>query len=181
MTKQSTTPQSLSQRRQAKGLFWGVALIFLGAWFLSRRMGIDLPGLDQLWPIFPTLSGLTFLVAWLYRSDADPGLVWPGLTAFLVGLFFFFFTFEVFQWDDMERLWPVFPAIAGLSFVATWAAGGFKQPGLLVPGTAALAVGVLGLFFTLGGWTVETVQLVASIVVIVVGAGIVLRALRTGS
>ncbi len=170
------------QRRQAGRLFWGAALIVLGAWFLMGRLGIDLPDLDQLWPIFPTLGGIMFLLGWAASGDSDPGLVWPGVTATLVGLFFFLFTFGLFgiEWDDMSRLWPIFPLIGGLAFVATWFAGKFKEGGLLVPGTAGMAVGILGLFFTLGGWTAETVQRVGAVILILVGLGIVIRSLRSG-
>jgi len=152
--------------------------MLLGFWFLLDRMGIDLPQLDQLWPVFPTLGGLGFLYAFFSREDADPGTVWPGTAFTLVGVFFFFFTFEVVHWEDMDRLWPVFPLIGGLAFVATWAAGKCREGGLLVPGGMAISVGVIGLLFTLGGWTWDRVELAGSLLLVVLGVLLIARSLK---
>lgn len=170
--------QERSQRSQIRGLAWGSILMFLGLWFLLERLGIHLPDLDQLWPIFPTLGGGAFLLGYFTRENADPGLVWPGTAFTLCGVFFFFFTFEVVDWSDMDRLWPVFPLIGGLAFVATWAAGRCREPGLLVPGGMAIAVGVIGLLFTVGRWTLDQVELAGAVLLVLLGVRIIYRSLR---
>ena len=166
--------------RQAGGVFWGGVMVLVGGWFLLSQMGIDLPGLDQLWPIFPMLSGFGSLAAFFSRRRRDPGLVFPGVIGMLIGLFFFTFTFEFFSWSEMAVLWPVFPLICGLAFLSTWLAGACREKELLVPGGLSTAVGVIGLFLTLGEMTAQHVRLVGSISIVVVGGVMVYRALRSG-
>lgn len=168
----------LAKRRQARGLFWGAALMLVGAWFLLERLGFNMPRMDELWPVFPLLFGLAFLTFFFTRTDPDPGIVWPGTSGLLVGIFFLLFTFEVFDWEDMSELWPVFPLIAGTSFFATWMAGRFKEQGLLLPGSMAVATGVIGLFFTLGDMSFERVKVLGAVVLVAVGLTIVVKSLR---
>ena len=63
-------------------------------------LDINMPHMDELWPVFPLLFGLAFLTFFFTRTDPDPGIVWPGTTGLLVGIFFLLFTFEVFDWED---------------------------------------------------------------------------------
>ncbi len=121
----------------------------LGFWFLADRLFGGLPGLDQLWPIFPTLAGVGMLLGFLLGGMKDPGRVFSGTVAFGVGLFFFLFTLGPLEWEQMGVLWPVFPLIVSIAFLWTWVAGLGRKPGLLVPAFINGTVGVLGLFFTL--------------------------------
>lgn len=168
----------MKRSRQARGIFWGSAMVLVGGWFLLSRMGIDLPGLDQLWPIFPMLSGFGSLAAFFSRGRRDPGLVFPGVIGVLIGLFFIAFTFNFWSWSDMAVLWPVFPLICGLAFLSTWLAGACREKGLLVPGGLSTAVGGIGLFLTLGEMTAQHVRLVGSISILTVGGVMVYQALR---
>ena len=165
-------------RRHANALMGGTVLILLGGWFLFDGMGYDLPSIGQLWPVFPLLSGAFSLMAYLTRDKKDPSLVFSGVFGVCLGVFFFCFTLDVFDWNDMGDLWPVFPLIAGCAFLSSWLAGGFKEKGLLVPGFGALAVGSVGLLFTLGQMSFEGVRLAGSPAIVVVGAAIVWRSLR---
>ena len=155
-------------------------MVLIGGWFLLNQMGVDLPGLDQLWPIFPMLSGFGSLVAFFSRQRRDPGLVFPGVTGMLMGLFFFTFTFNIRSWSDMAVLWPVFPLICGLAFLSTWLAGACREKELLVPGALSTAVGVIALFLTHGEMTAQHLRLVGSIAILAVGGVMVYRALRPG-
>ena len=166
-------------------LFLGASLLFLGAWFALRQVGAPLPGIDAMWPIFPTLVGAAFLLGFVLRPSAY-GLVLPGAITVLVGLFFFAFTLGPLHWGQMEQLWPVFPLIVGLSFVAMWVASLLRYWGLLVPGFLGISTGVLGLSLTatpLGeivgmvGWPVVFLATGASLVLVVM-LTFVLRTLR---
>ena len=130
----------------------GLILVALGGWSLLRAAGIPLPGMDMLWPIFPTLVGAAFFVGWLFTPDkrSSFGMAIPGTICLLVGLFFFGFTMGFFEWSDMAYLWPVFPLIVGISFVVAWAFSFFREWGLLIPGGITGTVGLVGLAFTLG-------------------------------
>jgi hypothetical protein len=50
----------------------------------------------------------------------------------------------------MRLLWPVFPLIVGIAFVVLWAAGRFRDWGVLIPAGILLLVGFGGLAITLG-------------------------------
>ena len=96
--------------------------------------------------------------------------MWPGTFGVLIGAFFFLFSFEIFHWDQMSELWPAFPLIVGLSFVATWFAGSCRKLQLLVPAAINLSVGVVGLGFTFGLIDRHTLNLLWPLGLVVLGA-----------
>lgn len=126
----------------------GGFLIALGGWFALGELGAGLPGIEQMWPVFPLFGSACFLVGFLL-GPKNYGLVLPGTAAGLVALFFFPFSLGVWSWDRMDVLWPVFPLIGGLSFVAMWIAAGLRYSGLLVPAFLGIGTGVVGLGMTL--------------------------------
>lgn len=159
----------------------GLVLIFLGLWFGMDRLGVALPGLGELWPAFPFLAGVAFLVAFGVGGFEDPGLVFPGTAAVLVGLFFGLFSVGPLAWDEMARLWPCFPLIAGIAFLVTWVAGRGRQSGLLIPAALGLVVGVVGLFLTyelFTEWLVPVVDYGWPVALIAFGVFLVWRSLR---
>lgn len=56
------------------------------------------------------------------------------------------------QWIGWEKLWPIFPILAGLAFLTGYVASGFKDAGLAFVGTAAILVGLFFFGFSLGYW-----------------------------
>ena len=159
---------SKTLKRNSGNFATGLILILIGGWFLLRQLGLNLPGIGNLWPIFPTLGGLAIIGLFL-RNQEDEGVLVPGVAGFLIGIFFFFFTLGIFEWAEMGQLWPVFPLIGGLAFLATWLGGGRHEPGLLVPAFGGLAVGVIGLVFTLGGFGVSLIVNYWPVILILVG------------
>ena len=142
--------------RKTNSLLLAVVLILLGLWFLAQNMGIALPGLEQLWPIFVVLGGLSALTAYFSGRDTDPGQLFVGIAALGMGLFFFLFTLHVrlpvlgrVAWSDMSWMWPTFLLIAGVAFGGQFVLSGFKNPGVLVPGVLSLGVGLVSFAFTL--------------------------------
>ncbi len=162
------------------GVLWGGVLVALGTYLLLAKLGLDTPDLGTLWPIFPFTLGVAFLASFFGGESRDPGPVCPGTLGVLLGLFFFAFTLGFLSWEDMGVLWPCFPLIVGLSFLATWLAYRGKQPGLLVPAGINLLVGLGGLALTLGVVDLDTAQLAWPIALIAVGVAIVLHALFSG-
>jgi len=132
-------------------VIWGLAMIVVGAWFLLRTLGFRLPGMGQMWPIFPTLVGLSIFVGWLFTPDkrANHGMMIPATINVLIGLFFFLFTLDLLPWGAMGYLWPVFPLIVGISFFVAWVFSLFANWGLLIPAGVTATVGIVGLGFTL--------------------------------
>jgi hypothetical protein len=134
-------------------------LILLGLWFLAGNLGVHLPGMDAMWPIFPLGGGLLFLGGYLF-GRRDPGLIFVGLAATLVGAFFFLFTLRVplpvagmqggVRWSDMGRLWPAFVVIGGASFIALFLAEGQRDWAVFSMGAVAVIAGCVAFLFTLG-------------------------------
>jgi len=139
-----------------------LVLIVLGLWFLMGNLDVKLPGIDAMWPIFPMGAGLWFLVGYVF-DRRDPGLIFVGLAATLIGAFFFLFTFgiplpvdrmqEGVRWSDMDRLWPTFVVIGGLSFLALFLAQPHHEWGVFSVGAVAVIVGCVAFLFTLGRLT----------------------------
>ncbi|MCA9931449.1 MAG: hypothetical protein KC419_23345 [Anaerolineales bacterium] len=148
-------------------VFGGLIVIAIGVWFLMASLGVNLPNIGNLWPIFPTIGGLAFLFAYVTGSEKDPGFLIPGVGGFLVGLFFFLFTFGIYEWAEMGRLWPVFPLIGGIAFLAMYLA--VRDGGLLVPAFGGIGVGVVGLLFTLTGVSLAWIGTYWPVILIVVG------------
>lgn len=133
--------------RDRLGTVWaGLGLIGLGIALVVAQW----IGWDRIWPLFPVLGGLGLLVAYLLTGSKDEGLVFLGVLALLVGLFFFGFTLGFWEWSQMATLWPVFPLIGGVAFVALFFAQRSRDLGALGVGCAALIVGIVGLAFTYG-------------------------------
>jgi hypothetical protein len=133
----------------------GLALIGLGVVFLVAQY----IGWDRIWPLFPLLVGLAVLVSYLLSGLGDSGLVFLGVGAVLVGLFFFGFTLGYWEWSDMSRLWPVFVLIGGVAFLALFLADRKHDLGTLGVGCAAMIVGIVGLTVTFGLVTTDIVKL----------------------
>lgn len=155
-------------------LFPGLLLIALGAWFLADALGVALPSLGDLWPVFSVGFGLACLVNYFLGGRREPGLVFMGVTSSLLGVLFFAITLGPLAWGDLGRLWPLFPLIAGLAFLAQW----LTQPserGLLVPGLLGLAVGGVPLLFTfdlLDGAVGEWILRLWPVLLILLGLGL---------
>ncbi len=145
----------------------GLIIIAIGVWFLMSSLGINLPNIGNLWPVFPTLGGLVFLGAYVFGKEKDAGFMIPGVGGFLVGLFFFLFTFGVYEWGEMSRLWPVFPLIGGIAFLAMYLVE--RDGGLLVPAFGGIGVGVVGLLFTMTGLSLAWLGTYWPVILIVVG------------
>jgi hypothetical protein len=135
-----------------------VVLIGIGAYLLLANLNvIPFYPITQMWPGLVVLVGILFWLGYIFGKEHDPGLAFVGTIVSLVGLLFFLFTFNVdllglgrVDWGDMRLLWPAFPLIVGIAFVVLWAAGGFRDWGVLIPAGILLLVGFGGFAFTLG-------------------------------
>ena len=75
------------------------------------------------------------------------GAVWAGLGLIGLGT-----ALILAQWIGWEKVWPIFPILAGLAFLTGYVASGFKDAGLAFVGTAATLVGLFFFGFSLGYW-----------------------------
>jgi hypothetical protein len=56
------------------------------------------------------------------------------------------------QWIGWDRIWPIFPLLGGLAFLAAYVVGGFREAGFVFVGLAATLVGLFFFGFSLGYW-----------------------------
>jgi hypothetical protein len=160
----------------------GLVLIALGAWFLASSLGVRLPGLGELWPVFPLGFGLVFLAQYFAGGRRDDGLIFTGVTGALTGAFFLAITLGPLGWGDLGRLWPVFPLIGGVAFLAQWLIKPSDR-GLLVPAGLGLAVGLVALLFTLnllGDTLAVQVARLWPVLLILLGLGLLVSYLMGG-
>ena len=160
----------------------GLILIALGLWFLADALGWQLPGLGELWPIFPLGFGIAMLAQFILGGRRDEGLVFTGLTGLLTGIFFFAITLGPLDWGDLGRYWPVFPLIGGIGFLAQWLVKPSER-GLLVPALGGLAVGGIGLLFTLNLLGSSAGRLIANfwpVALILLGIGLLANYMLSG-
>jgi len=170
-------------------IFPALILILVGLWFLAGNLGVKLPGMDAMWPIFPLGGGLLFLGGYLFDRK-DPGLVFVGLAATLIGAFFFLFTLRIplpvagmqdgVRWNDMGRLWPAFVVIGGVSFIALFLAEQSRPWAVFSLGALAVIVGFVAFLFTLGWLSGDIGRLLAQywpFLLIVAGLAALLQAI----
>ncbi len=136
--------------KRGASLLGGLVLLGLGFYFLLDNLDFDLPGLGQLWPIFPMLGGLVAIWGFLRNREGDVGLLVPGCGGFLVGLFFFAITLGPLEWNDLNAWWPLFPIIGGVTFLSMFVLAKEREPGFVVPGLGGLLVGLFFLLLTVG-------------------------------
>ena len=120
----------------------GLILILIGGWFLAANLGVRLPDLSALWPIFPLVGGLAAIFDYFRGGRHDSGKIFVGVAAVGVGVFFFMFTLGRLEWAQMSNYWPVFVLIGSAAFFAQWLVDPSRR-GLLVPASIALVVGLI--------------------------------------
>jgi len=178
--------------KRRRGSIWGALfLIALGAWFLAENLNVPLPGLGSMWPALLIFGGLVALGNYVTAQDRDPGQIFVGIAATLLGLFFFSFTLNLrlplpglresgVTWNDMSRLWPAFPLIGGFALVAQFIVDPRHDWGEFVMGVLAIIVGVVAFPFTLGmmpGSLGATLLNLWPLLLIVVGLALLLQAI----
>lgn len=155
-------------------------LILLGVYLILNELGVGIPGLDVIWPVFPLAGGLTLLIGHILGWRRDPGGVFLGTAATLIGAAFFFVTLGPLEYADLGAWWPVFVLIGGVAFLAQWAAARFHDWSALFLGMVALIIGGAGLIAALellGPETSQTLPKLWPILLVIVGLMMLLRAL----
>lgn len=133
-------------KAQSNAIRTGLGLIGLGILLVLANW----VGWDRVWPLFPVLGGLGAWLGYFLGGARDGGLAFLGTGSVLVGVFFLGFTFNIWEWGEMSRLWPVFPLIGGISFLVLFFADrqARRDLGLLGVALAAIVVGVIAFLYT---------------------------------
>jgi hypothetical protein len=160
--------------------FLALVLILLGVYLLLIQLGIGVPGWRGIWPVLPLAGGLALLGGAVFGERRDPGRVFLGTAAALVGLVFLFVTLGPLEYGDLSTWWPVFVLIGSVAFLALWVATRFRDSGALFMALVALVVGGAGLAVTLqllGPQTRELLPRLWPVLLILLGLMTLLRAL----
>ncbi len=126
-----------------------LVLILAGIYALLPELGLSVPSLDRLWPIFPFGGGIALLWSYIRGGRQDHGNVFWGTGLTLSGLFLFLITLGRQDYTVLHIWWPVFVAIAGISFLALWLSEGLKDRGALFLAVVGLASGATALAINL--------------------------------
>lgn len=131
----------------------GLIVVTMGVWFLLSNFGVNVPSLENFWPVFPIIGGIAALGGYFKSGRRVPEILIPGVIVTLTGAFFFLFTTGIVSWEAMQLLWPAFPAIIGLGFLSAWLAGG--SSGLIAPAAITLAFGAVGFIAAASGLSIN--------------------------
>ncbi len=97
-----------------KNLILGIILIISGSIILLWQLGF-LPSLGKLWALPMLLSGLFFLYV-VFIKGKSPRYLLPGMFLCLIGTFFILMN-TILTETNLERIWPAFMLITGLSIL----------------------------------------------------------------
>jgi hypothetical protein len=152
----------------------GVLLIVLGIIFFVATQGVFDLDWGTIWPVFPMLAGsvLIFFGLMSQVKQVRTWMVFAGTIPLLVGLFFFLINTGVLEPGSSGRMWPVFPMIVGLAFLAAFFASGMVYKALLFPAVALLGVAVIFLWILWSGTSFTYVGRLWPLALIVVGVAL---------
>jgi hypothetical protein len=111
-------------RQHDAGLaFVGTLVTLVGAFFFLFTLRIDIPGygpvdwsdMSRLWPAFPLIVGIAFVVMWLAGRMRDGGILVPAVILLMVGVGGLAFTLgDIPNWRSVLNLWPVMLILLGV-------------------------------------------------------------------
>ncbi len=131
-----------------KFLVFGVLFTLVGAVLLLRSLGF-LPRLAALWPLLLIVSGMLLLYLVFVVKRGPESYVFLGLILGLGGVVLFLMN-TVLTTVGMERIWPIFMTITGLSlFMYGMQKHGDARISLTIPGAAIVILSFVFLPFSL--------------------------------
>ena len=153
----------------------GIILVIVGLALLLNALDLY----DFHWSYILIIIGAAFFV--LAFTGKDKGAVFPGAILLLLGLFYLLRHYYILD-DSMRYLWPVFPAMVGIAFLALYI---FRPSdwGLLIPAGILLFFGIAGLGHSYRYWYYSPWELLWRywpLALIAVGARLIVTGKRRG-
>jgi hypothetical protein len=131
-----------------KLLVAGVGVLLAGGLLLLWNLGY-LPQPGRLWPVPVILAGLVFLYLAWPRRKSDHWII-PGMILTLGGLVVLLMN-TVLSGRSIERIWPVFMLVTGLSLVPyAYRRKGAARTAVVIPAIFISCLAILFLVFSLG-------------------------------
>jgi hypothetical protein len=138
-----------------------VVILLVGVLLLVMNL-MDVPlTFDKMWPAIPIVIGLMMLL----KIKTDYSVVFPATILIGVGTIFYIDNLQLLGAGiNMGQLWPLFPIVVGLAFVALYA---FKPGdwGVLIPAAACLITG--SVFMSMQQMKNVMVFIIAPVIIIV--------------
>jgi len=104
-----------SSGRNAGLLVPGVGGFLLGVFFFLITVGpFRWRDMDSLWPVFPLIGGITFVVVWWADGQRERGLLVPAGLGMGVGVVGLVATLGGLRASLIARLWPVILVVVGV-------------------------------------------------------------------
>jgi hypothetical protein len=130
-----------------KFLIAGIAFCIVGAVLLLWTGGY-LGGIVVLWPVVPLVAGLILLYV-VFQKDGPEAYVFLGTLFLLVGILVLLLN-TVMSEVTLERIWPLFMTITGLSLLAyARKKRGYARLSLTIPSIAIVVLSGIFLPFSL--------------------------------
>ena len=130
-----------TKSHSSNSIVGGVLLIALGlVFFVVTQTNVSLEW-GKIWPMFVVLAGVPQMVR-AFQTDnprVRGGLVLGGTIPILLGVYFFCAMNGILSWG----LWPVYPLILGVAFLAAYLASGLVENRYLIPGIVLSITGVV--------------------------------------
>jgi hypothetical protein len=152
----------------------GVSVLAVGLWLLLGSFGVPVPPLERHWPVFLLLGGAASLLDWA-RVSRRPGSLGQAVAGFGLGILFYLMVFDRLPWRDADAWWPALFLVAGLAWLATWAAGGRRSSRHFSLGLVSV-----GLALTGWGWQLVRAEVMWAVILLAIGGFLVWRTLRHG-
>ena len=115
--------------------------MFILAGILFLLSNFQLISFSYSWPSFVLLPGVLFFLAF-FEERKSIGLLMPASILTCYGLLFFYC--EMFGWEHLDLLWPVFIIAPGIGFFLMYYLGK-KEKGLLIPGSILIFIGLINI------------------------------------
>ncbi len=152
MAKRSSSSRP-GERRQPRAylaqtlLIFGAVVLVAGGVLLLWTLGF-LTLLDRLWPVPVMLLGMGLLYAAYIRGFGR--YIIPGMVLTLGGLFFLLLL-TILQPQSLERYWPGFMTITGLSLIPyAYRRKGAARTAIVIPALFITALSLVFFLFSLG-------------------------------
>ncbi|GAB4556970.1 MAG: hypothetical protein Kow0047_00930 [Anaerolineae bacterium] len=161
------------RRGRAHPLGTGIALVAIGAWMLLRELDVGWP--NALLPTLILLAGIAGWLAILVGRRAQPGRVFWATAATLTGALLLAKRAGLLL-GDWGALWPLIPAIVGVSAGLEWLWSRERRDALRwsIIGCAVALFGAAEVAGLIPAWALTGARIFWPIILIVLGAGLIL-------
>ena len=106
--------------------FVGTIVTLVGLFFFLFTLNVTIPGfgtvewsdMGRLWPAFPLIVGIAFVVMWIANRFRDAGVLVPAAILLLVSFGGFAFTLQgVTVFQNLLQWWPVLLIVFGIAIL----------------------------------------------------------------